>query len=363
MNYTRNSKTRYFTKEENLKFYLDKREYLRMRLDELGVKHPAHLLLDSSLITRTKSTSYDYKIIECGDYYQVYNYSEIRKKENSNLEKIKNKNVEKKITNIMIGRNTNSRNIDKFNKVIEKGRVEKDNSNLFPFFGTKEYDLFTSNIKKDFKNINISKSDIKKEIELKNINRSKLSLQRLVKSNEHLFKTFITLTFAENVKDVKIANKKFDNWRRMIKRKKSDFLYVCVPEFQKRGAVHYHLLTNLDIKENHDLIIPQENKKHQYDVKYWKNGFSSVFDMKDINVVGYISKYMTKDIDNRLWGHRRYFYSQKLKKPSTLFLNTNRIEDLIKLFKIMDTSNKKHKNIYPDKFGQPITFIEYKKRN
>lgn len=353
MNYTRNSKTKYYTKEDNLKFYSDKREYVKMRLEELGVKHPATLLLDSSLITRTKSKSYNYKIIECGQYYQVYKYSEIRKKEINNLEKIKNKKTEKAIANIINDKEIYKTNINKFNELLEKGRVVKDDRINSTIFIDKNYDTTKNNIKKENK----------KEIELRNILRSKISLQRLVKSNEEIFKTFITLTFEENITDVKQANKKFDNWRRMVKRKKSDFLYVCVPEFQKRGAVHYHLLTNLDIKENHDLIIPQENKKHQYDVKYWNEGFSSVFSMKDINVVGYISKYMTKDIDNRLWGHRRYFYSQKLKKPTTLFLDTNKIGDLIKLFQVMDVSNKKYKNIYSDKIGQPIEFTEYKKRS
>ena len=41
--------------------------------------------------------------------------------------------------------------------------------------------------------------------------------------------------------------------------------------------------------------------------------------MKDINIIGYLSKYMTKDIDNRLFGKRRYLYSQNLVKPKTYF--------------------------------------------
>jgi len=98
--------------------------------------------------------------------------------------------------------------------------------------------------------------------------RSKFQLQRLVKANESEFKTFITLTFVENITCVEQANIMFDNWRRSIKRVKSDFKYVCVPEFQKRGAVHYHLLTNLDIKNDYNIITLQKGKLKMYDVKY-----------------------------------------------------------------------------------------------
>lgn len=137
-------------------------------------------------------------------------------------------------------------------------------------------------------------------IEQKNIDRSKFQLQRLIKANEKEFKTFITLTFSDNVKDIKKANEKFNSWRTKIKSIYNDFRYVCVPEFQKRGAVHYHLLTNLEINKEYfyirrnkqtkvKLILPQLNKKCQYDVKYWSNGFTSVFSMKNINVVGFLS--------------------------------------------------------------------------
>lgn len=61
----------------------------------------------------------------------------------------------------------------------------------------------------------VKKENLNKErkIELKNILRSKFQLQRLVKSNEDIFKTFITLTFADNIQDIAKANKCFKNWR------------------------------------------------------------------------------------------------------------------------------------------------------
>lgn len=266
----------------------------------------ARALLDSSLIIPTKSKNYDIKIIQCGDYYQVY--------------KLKNK------------------------KIIQDKNLELDIKKI--------------NTEYLHKKENIKIQD--KIIEYKNIQRSKIQLQRLVKANEDIFKTFITLTFADNIKDIELSNKKFDIWRTKIKSIKKNFLYVCVPEFQKRGAVHYHLLTNLSIENDKNIIMLQEGKKTQYDVKYWSYGFTSVYPMQDINVVGYISKYMTKDIDNRLWGKRRYLNSRNLKQPSIVYLDTDKLDEFIHYIDLLDY-DVTYKNNYLTKFNEEIEFVEYKK--
>ncbi len=308
--YTRNSKTRYLTKEQNLQLYYDQLTYkdiLLQNMKERPSEHPGALLLDSSLISATKNKNYNIKIVQCGDYFQIYKFK--------NEKIIQDKSLECDIK-----------------KVDTEYLHKKENNDIQD-----------------------------KIIDFKNIQRSKINLQRLVKSNEEIFKTFITLTFAENITDIEYANKKFHTWRTKVQAIKKNFLYVCVPEFQKRGAVHYHLLTNLDIKESSDIIIPQKGKRKQYDIKYWSYGFSSVFPMKDINVVGYISKYMTKDIDNRLWGKRRYLYSHKLKHPSIVYLNLNNLSDFSKYIDILNYDIT-YSNNYLTKFNEFIEFTEYRKR-
>lgn len=309
-------------RERNLQAYYDEKEYRKEELKK-GLTETAErdiitrALLDSSLISTTVTQNYTHKIIQCGDYYQVYNYYDKKVKKEKGRERM--------------DKNVNICNIDTDDlQTIKNGSPEI------------------------------------KTIEAKNIQRSKLSMQRLVKSNENIFKTFITLTFAENIKDIEVANKKFKNFRdslsRFLKRQKKEFSYVCVPEFQKRGAVHYHLLTNLDIKENSDVIIPQKDKKNQYDVKYWTNGFSSVYPMDNINVVGYLTKYMTKDIDNRLWGKRRYLYSLNLIHPSTVYIDIDDLNDNSRLSFIELFSDLKYSNMYADSLGQVIEFREYKRK-
>lgn len=274
------------------------------------------LLLDSSLITPTNKVEYDLKIIECGDYIQVYKFRRKKIKDNS-LELLN----------------------DKSKNILDEDLLYKPEN----YSRRKELGV----------------------IEYKNIMRSKFGLERLIKANESIFKTFITLTFAENLTDIDYANKKFDIWRTYIKRLKKDFSYVCVPEYQKRGAVHYHLLTNLDIDKNPDIIIPQkkDNKilKNRYDVKGWSYGFARVDRLKDINVISYLSKYMTKDCDNRLYGHRRYLNSNNLIKPHESYLDLSNIKHFEYLERILKEKNIDYQNQYLDYFGDNVDFFEFKK--
>lgn len=338
--YRHTSKNLARTKEERLQEYYDTKMYL---VDDMKInrsRHPATLLLDSSLITATQNKNARIKIIQCGDYYQVYELENIQLIKDKNLEKLKDK---------------------------------KYDVNHFK-------DLDTDKL---YKKENLSRSNELKYIEFKNIQRSKFQLQRIVKANEEIFKTFITLTFADNVISIDEANKKFAIWRTKIKSIYKEFSYICVPEFQKRGAVHYHLLTNIEInkeyqyfrydkikstkliynQENSINIITQKQYKNQYDVKYWPYGFTSVFPMKDINVIGYISKYMTKDIDNRLWGKRRYLCSNNLKKPTITYLDLEIDQDLFTYLDIINKCDVQYSKEYKTVYGENIFFLEYKTRS
>ena len=64
----------------------------------------------------------------------------------------------------------------------------------------------------------VKKENKLKEIDEKNINRSKIELQKIIKTNEKAFKTFITLTFEDSINDIESANKKFNIFRTKIKR-------------------------------------------------------------------------------------------------------------------------------------------------
>ena len=139
--------------------------------------------------------------------------------------------------------------------------------------------------------------------------------------NEKYWRSFITLTFADNVTDINEANIKFHkcmvNLSKKMKRQGLDLMYLGTPEFQKRGAVHYHLLTNLECGS---VWLPvQAGEKNMFDLKDWQYGFTSGFALSitdnKFNIALYITKYLYKDIDNRLFGRNKILKSNNLEKP------------------------------------------------
>lgn len=326
--YTRTSKYHYKNKIDYLSINFFLREH-KKRILLIKENSTYNLLLDSNLITYSSKKNYDVKIIQCGSYYQVYKF------------------LNKRIT------------VDK--------DFERENK-IKPIF-------------QEFSEDNIEHEEFGyKEIEEKNVKRSKVSLERLVMTNEEKFKTFITLTFKDNMTDIKQANQLLSKFLNNMKNRHfKDLCYISVPEFQKRGAIHYHLVTNINY-DNFNLLSNEEIKiwdkrKSKWQIfrtcLYWKVGFSSVIKLDSISVVGYLSKYMTKDIDNRLFGFRRFSYSQNLRKPSILNLDLSNIEDFKRLLKIYDTSEKKYSFKYLSKYTNDfkvdenglaynVEFIEFK---
>lgn len=270
------------------------------------------LLLDSSLIITTKNKIYDVKLVQCGDFVQLY------LQDNKKLKKEKN---------------------DSYDLELKKIKIDK---------------MFKNNSKKNKSN------NLVDTIEEKNIIRSKLQCQRFAKANINEWKTFITLTFAENITDLNSANKRFRYFIDKVQRIKKDLKYLCITEFQKRGAIHYHLLCNIAISDT-SLIYRQEDNEKFLHIKYWLDGFTSVEPIENDTkkIIGYISKYMTKDIDNRLFNHRRYFYSRNLKKPLESYIDLNNDKELLFLQKIIQDKELIYQNDYINPYDNgKVTFLE-----
>lgn len=137
-----------------------------------------------------------------------------------------------------------------------------------------------------------------------NVRRTRTSVRRLVNSNQNLVK-FATLTFKENITDLNIANPLFNQFIKRITRRYPDFRYLAVPEFQKRGAVHYHLLCNLPFLPADELTF------------IWGHGFCFIRKVDSVDNMGaYICKYIGKEnFDPRYFGKRKFFYSYNLNRP------------------------------------------------
>lgn len=159
----------------------------------------------------------------------------------------------------------------------------------------------------------------KLESRQKGMRRANSTLRRLINANAYKWKRsnktlytpkFVTLTFKENIKDIKTANPIFSKFiKRLSYKENKNLKYVVVTEFQdkyKRGAIHYHtIFFNLEYIWGDDLA------------KIWKEGFVNIKNINGVSNIGaYVCKYMSKEFeDERLDGKKRYFASRGLKKP------------------------------------------------
>lgn len=174
-----------------------------------------------------------------------------------------------------------------------------------------------------------------KQLRPDSLSRTRNKLIDYASENVDKWKSFLTLTFDpkknDSVSDLNYANKQFNVFvtamRRYMKKKGSEFFYLGVPEFQQKGAVHYHLLSNLEVGS--DALPLQKDKKNMYDVRFWKYGFTSAFNLKltddKFNVALYITKYLYKDIDNRLFGRNKILKSNNLDKPNVYKLMSDSV--------------------------------------
>ncbi len=148
----------------------------------------------------------------------------------------------------------------------------------------------------------------------KTLFRTRSSLRRLVFCNSDLFR-FVTLTFKDNITDLTIANRYFKRFIQRVNYKHKDFKYIAVVEFQKRGAVHYHLLI--------DRFIDKEELSALWGVSLGATNIKMLKDGKynEKQTTEYISSYLVKYLtkqnasDVRLWNKKSYFVSKNINKP------------------------------------------------
>lgn len=230
--------------------------------------------------------------------------------------------------------------------------------------------------------IRSKRGEVSNDISEKSLQRSFAILRDYSLSNYQHFKSFITLTFADNVTDLSIANDHLQNWVRKVQRVYPAFMYLGVPEYQKRGAVHYHLMTNIpigsDILPKRERIWTYNNIKDKYyaldyyDLLYWndkngKLGNSSAFDLEltddKFSITAYLAKYFFKEKDNRLFNRCKVLHSNNLEKPTILRLTkeSKEFENYMEyLCKSMNKISQKTIISY-DRLKPTVTICEFKK--
>lgn len=177
--------------------------------------------------------------------------------------------------------------------------------------------------------------------------------------------TFMTLTFAENIQDITYADNEFKKFMKRFNykyKRKSKFL--AVREFQKRGAIHYHLLI--------DWKLPATLKKaelrsleRQIGTRVWGHGFVNLRSLRGQkkqdnpvdNVGAYLVKYMTKNLfENNFKQIKLYLCSRCLKRPK-IYVQ----EEAQKFLEDQEIKYQKQvfKNEYCSEYLGNIRYIEY----
>lgn len=162
---------------------------------------------------------------------------------------------------------------------------------------------------------------------------------------------FLTLTFGENISNVEEANllhtkfiKKFNY--KIFQKKKIELKYVSVIEFQKRGAIHYHMVL---------FNIPYILSESVF--KVWGHGYIKIKKVDEQkNVARYLTKYMSKNnMDERLNGKKRYFCSRGLLKP----VEIKREFDVFELYQKIPKEYLSSEIAYVSKYLGVVKVISY----
>ncbi|MES2216720.1 MAG: hypothetical protein V4481_05520 [Patescibacteria group bacterium] len=148
-----------------------------------------------------------------------------------------------------------------------------------------------------------------------NATRASMVFRRLVSANlggtDHPF--LFTCTYKENQTDIAKGYKDFSSFIKALRYKfGKQFRYIAVPEFQKRGAVHFHAMfwglpDTLAQEERHTRLVGT----------IWGHGFVDVYHTDGHQKLStYLTKYMTKTFtDYRLLGQKAYTCSRNLTRP------------------------------------------------
>jgi len=147
-----------------------------------------------------------------------------------------------------------------------------------------------------------------------NIAQSSARFRKLVLANlGSELPYLITLTFAEEVSYNESRKRTTEFFRRIGKKyiKK----YIAVPEFQRKGRIHYHaLIWGIDPK------IAQNERNTRILQNEWGYGFVDI-KQTDGNekLAGYLSKYLSKSMqDERLFEKRAYSSSRNVLRPVSI---------------------------------------------
>ena len=145
--------------------------------------------------------------------------------------------------------------------------------------------------------------------------RASVAFKRLVLSNLDGGERplLVTLTHAENITSLRQGYENYTSFIQSLRRKYGKtFKYICVPEFQRRGSVHFHALfwglpTHLFLSERQTREL----------ANLWGHGYIFLKETDGADAIAnYLSKYMAKAfLDPRLKNKKAFCASRNVLRP------------------------------------------------
>lgn len=168
------------------------------------------------------------------------------------------------------------------------------------------------------------------------VNRARQNIRRIILGNftNQNNLSHVTLTFSQplcdfDITSLKDCNRAFSKFIYRLRQFYPKLKYIKVAEFQDRGAVHYHMLSNIR-------YLP-----HVKIVNLWSYGFIKKKKLLD-NMYKYLTKYLLKTIhDDRFIGLRSWSVGGSVIRPKTIYINSTNV-----INKIKNDVNNKHISTY-----------------
>jgi len=166
-----------------------------------------------------------------------------------------------------------------------------------------------------FRDVGTTGETIRRQKRQDNITRSVRSFRRLVKCQLGFSDAPIlaSVTYADNQSDPRTAYKDWNAFSIAMRGTfGAKFVYIAVPEFQKRGAIHFHALF-WGLPKN----ISSEEREFRTIARLWGHGFVDLIQTDgNEKLSSYLAKYMSKAYgDERLFGFRAYRCSRNVQRP------------------------------------------------
>lgn len=182
----------------------------------------------------------------------------------------------------------------------------------------------------------------------------KFYIKRLIDCNYDDKSSFLTITFEDNVEDLKVANNEFEKFMKRLKRylKRKQVKYINTWEKQKRGSIHFHIVL-------FDVPFIKAQKLQEI----WGNGFIKInkinASVKSYEIGVYLTKYFTKDIEKKQKYANAYSKSKgNLIEPDEYKqkLDLDEINNILLDENVIEVIPFRAKQYGKDEFGKQIIF-------